>query len=109
MKAIYAQEKEAIQINMDATNKETFDAMQQGKLKFNQDDVFQDLYQGDLEAYRADYEAYLQESFVDMALDNVEHSRLDERSKNKLRKWVESLRKKALADFDKSLKAELNK
>jgi hypothetical protein len=103
MKAIYAQEKEAIQINMDATNKETFDAMQQGKLKFNQDDVFQDLYQGDLEAYRADYEAYLQESFVDMALDNVERSRLDERSKEKLRKWVERLRKKAMAEFDKSI------
>ena len=82
--------------------------MQQGKLKFYQDNIFHDLYRNDAEAYRADYEAYLQESFVDMALDNLEHSRLDERSKNKLRKWVESLRKKALADFDKSLKAELN-
>lgn len=109
MKDLYAQEREAIQINLNATNKETFDAMQQGKLKFYQDNIFHDLYRNDAEAYRADYEAYLQESFVDMALDNVEHSRLDERSKNKLRKWVESLRKKALADFDRSLKEELNK
>ena len=103
MRALYAQEKESIQINLNATNKETFDAMQQGRLKFYQDDVFHDLYRGDVEAYRADYEAYLQESFVDMALDNIERSRLDERSKEKLRKWVESLRKKALAEFDKSL------
>ena len=103
MKAIYAQEKESILINLNATNKETFDAMQQGKLKFYQDDIFHDLYRNDVEAYRADYEAYLQESFVDMALENVERSRLDERSKEKLRKWVESLRKKAMADFDKSI------
>ena len=107
MKEVYAREKEAIQINLDVTNKETFDAMQQGRLKVYQDNVFRDLYQSDPEAYRADFEAYLQESFVDIALDNVEHSRLDDRSKDKLRKWVDNLRNKALAEFDKAVKAEV--
>jgi len=109
MKEVYAREREAIQINLDATNKETFDAMQQGRLKVYQNDVFQDLYQSDPDAYRADFEAYLQESFVDIAMDNIERSRLDERSKDKLRKWVDSLRNKTLAEFDKTVKAELRK
>lgn len=107
MKAIFKSEAEAIQINYDVTNRENFDAMHQSKLKVYQKSVFMDLYEGDQSAYRADFEAYLQESFVDIALDNIEHSRLDERFRKKLRSRVESLQRKALADFDKSVRAEL--
>ena len=104
MDGIYASEADAIRINFEATSRENFDAMQQGRLKFDQSSVFLDLYEGDPDAYRADYEKYLQESFVDMALDGIERSQLDDRSKRKLRKMVDSLRSKAMADFDKTLK-----
>lgn len=106
MDALYRSEKESIRMNYEATGRESFDAMHSYKLKAYQSSVFQDLFEGDRNAYRGAFEEYLQESFVDVALDNLERSRLDDRSKKRLRKQVEQLRKKALAAFDLSLKEE---
>ena len=106
MDGLYRNELESIRMNFDATNRENFDALHTYRLKAYQSSVFLDLFDGDVNAYRYAFEEYLQESFVDVAMDNIKHSRLDERSKKRLGKKVEQLRRKALAAFDKSLAAE---
>ena len=107
MEGIYEREAEAVRITYEATGRESFDALQQGRLRFDQSSVFQDLYEGNPDTYRAEFEQYLQESFVDIALDGIERSQLNERYKRKLRKQVDGLRRAALADFDKTLKTEM--
>jgi len=106
MDKVYDSELESILINYDVTNKENFDALRQSDLKVYQKSVFMDLYEGDAAAYRADFEQYLQESFVDIALDSVEQARMDEKRKNKLRNRVAGLQKKALEAFDKAVREE---
>lgn len=106
MEGLYRNELESIHMNFEATNRENFDALQSHKLKAFQSSVLQDLFDGDVNAYRYAFEEYLQESFVNVALDNMGHSRLDDRTKKRLRKKVEQMRRKALAAFDKSLAAE---
>ncbi len=107
MKALYKSEEEVVMINYGATSRENFDAMHQGRLKVFQNSVFLDLYYGNEETYRTAFDLYVQESFVDVTLDGIEHSKLDEKSKKKLAGKVERLKKKAMAEFDKSLKAEI--
>ena len=107
MKRIFDREAEAIQINYNVTNRDGFDDMHNYRLKVDQNSVFLDLYRGNQEVYRSDFEAYVKESFVNIALDNIERSSLDEKSKKKLIRRVEALERKAMADFDKTLKEEL--
>ena len=108
MKSVFAREEEAILINYNVTNRDGFDAMHNYKLKVYQNSVFRDLYNGNEDTYRADFQEYVKESFVNIAMDSIERSSLDEKSKKKLIRRVETLERKALADFDKSLKEELN-
>lgn len=107
MKSLYKREKETIDINFSVTNRDNFDAMHQGRLKVYQKSVFLDLYQGNMETYRTDFEAYLQDSFTDIARKDIEKSGLDQRSKNRLHYYVNKLHRQAMAQFDQALKAEL--
>ena len=106
MKNVYAREKESIDISYNATNRESFDALRQQKLKTGQTSILKDLYGGDREAYLADYKAYFQESFVDLATEGLEQSTLDSKNKDKLKKYIRKLEKKALDAFEKEIKAE---
>lgn len=105
--ALYDREWEAILINYNATTPENFRAMKKGELKVYQTSVFRDLYGGDAQAYRADFEEYLQASFVEISLSNIAHSNLDTKSKNKLRRKVANLRKEAMDNFELALQEEI--
>lgn len=90
MDAVYEREKEAIDINFGVSRPDSFENLKPRE-EFRS-------------AYLAEYREFLQESFVQPALEAIERSALDQRHKKRLLSHVEKLTRQAMAEAEKSLK-----